>query len=712
MRISVLIIGFAYCFLFSACGKKQPQKAENAVPPLAKKVVHEFEEHGNHRTDDYFWLSDPKDTAVLALIDAENSYVDKMLAHTKGLQNTLFEEIISKQESKREELPIKKNGYWHYRRYQANQDYPLVCRKKDSWSGAEEVILNVPELAKKYNHFELADVSYSPDNNYVAYLVDSTGERRHVLYIKNLITGAILTEKIPNTASQALEWSNDSKHLFYVVVDETVRGYKVMDHTLGMDTKTDKAIYEEKDKSFVLAISKSKSQKYIFIGSYSNTTYEFRYFDANKSEEIPKIVQPRQRNLLYVVNHYEGEEFFIQNNNNAQNFKLSKAPLSSPSIGNWKDVVPHSDSSLMENFEVLKNYIIIQDKVKGLNKIRILNREENIWQEIDLGEEAYVAEMSIADYDNFALDSIRFNYQSLSTPPSTFNYEIKTRAKMILQQEKVSGYNISKYESKRIFIKVRDSVEVPLSIVYRKDLFMNNGSNPLLLYAYGSYGISVDPHFQSDLISLLDRGFVYCIAHVRGGQELGRKWYEDGKLMKKKNSFNDYVDCAEYLVNQRFTSSERLFGFGSSAGGMLTAAAINQRPDLFRGVVAELPWTDVVTDMLNESLPLTTLEYDEWGNPKQKVAYDYMLSWSPYDNVKPANYPAIFAFANLNDSQVPYYSPAKWVQKLRVNNTGKNPILFRCDKSARISSGAGRFEISRLTALQYAFMLDLIGKNE
>ncbi len=712
MRIYTIIIGFACCFIVSACRDKPPQKAENIAPPIAKKETKVFEEHGNRRFDDYFWMLNPQDSAVMALLDAENVYASKMLAHTEGLQNVLFKEIMDKQELQKKDIPIKKNGYWYYNRYEPNQAFPLVCRKKETWSGAEEVLLNVPELAKKHAHFELSDVVVSPDNNFVAYLVDTTGERRHVLYIKNLSTGEFLPEKIPNAASQALEWTNDSKHLFYVDLDETVRGYKVMRHTLGLDLKTDKTIYEEKDKSYVLALNKSKSRQFIFIGAYSNTTNEFRFFDANKTDDAPKLIQARQRNLLYDVNHYEGNEFFIQNNDNAPNFKLSKAPLSNPIRTNWKDVVPHSDSSLLEDFAVLKNYIVIQDKVKGLNKIRIFNREDKTWQEIDLGEEAYVAEMSLADLDNFALDSIRFNYQSLSTPPSTYSYDIKTKSKKILHQTLVSGYNISKYESKRIWITVRDSVKVPLSIVYRKDLFLNNGANPLILYAYGSYGISVDPHFQSDLISMLDRGFVYCIAHVRGGQELGRKWYEDGKLLKKKNSFNDYVDCAEFLVRQRFTSTDRLFAYGSSAGGMLVAAAMNMRPELFKGVVAELPWTDVVSDMLDESLPLTTLEYDEWGNPKEKTAYDYMLTWSPYDNVKPANYPAVFAFANLNDSQVPYYSAAKWVQKLRVNNKGKNPILFHCDKAARISSGAGRFELSRLSAMQFAFMLDLLGKGE
>ena len=712
MRFYTLIFGFACCFLLSSCRDKIAKKAENVIPPTAKKEQKVFEEHGNRRLDDYFWLSNPQDSAVIALLDAENDYTAKMLAHTEGLQKKLFKEITDKQEQQKDELPTKRNGYWYYNRYEPKQAFPLVCRKKETWNASEEVILNLPELAKKYSHFELSDVVVSPDNNFVAFLVDTTGERRHILQIKNIVSGEFLAEKITNTAAQALEWTNDSKHLFYVVVDETVRAYKVLRHTLGSDVNTDKTIFEEKDKSYVVALSKSRSRQFIFIGSYSNSANEFRFFDANKADDVPKLVQTRQKNLIYDVNHYEGEMFFIQNNIQAPNFKLSTAPLSKPNMANWKDIVPHSDSSLMENFEVLKDYIIVQDKVKGLNKIRIMNREDKTWQDIDLGDEAYMAEMSLSDFDNYSMDSIRYNYQSLSTPPSTFSYNIKTKSKTILYQVVVAGYNISKYESKRIWITGRDSVKIPLSIVYRKDLLLKNGANPMILYAYGSYGISIDPHFQSDLISMLDRGFVYCIAHVRGGQELGRKWYEDGKLQKKKNSFNDYVDCAEYLVRQRFTSTDRLFAYGASAGGMLVAAAINMRPELFKGVIAELPWTDVLSDMLDETLPLTTLEYGEWGNPNDKNDYEYMLSWSPYDNVKPANYPAVFAFANLADSQVPYYSPTKWVQKLRANNTGKNPILLHCDKTARISSGAGRFELSRLVAMQFAFMLDVLGKSE
>jgi oligopeptidase B len=424
-----------------------------------------------------------------------------------------------------------------------------------------------------------------------------------------------------------------------------------------------------------------------------------------------KIVQPRKKDLIYSVNHFEGDSFFIHNNLDAKNFKLSIAPIKNSQFGKWKDVVKHSDSSLLEKYEVLKNYILLQDKTQGLNKIRVINRTTNLLQNVDFGEEVYEANLYIGDEDNYASDSLRYNYESLTTPNSVFHYDIPSKNKTILKQEKIAAYNISKYEAKRIWVTSRDSVQIPLSIVYRKDLFKQDGSNPLFLYAYGSYGISTSADFDQTIVSLLDRGFVYAIAHIRGGQELSRKWYDDGKLLKKKNTFNDFVDAAEYLVKDKFTASDKLFANGGSAGGMLMGAVINQKPELWRGVIAEVPWMDVITDMFNDKLPLTTLEYDEWGNPNKKEYYDYMLSWSPYDNVKSVNYPAILATGGLNDTQVPYYSPAKWVARIREMNTGKNPILFKCNMDAGHSGQSGRFDRFKLTAQKYAFMLDLIGQK-
>jgi oligopeptidase B len=528
------------------------------------------------------------------------------------------------------------------------------------------------------------------------------------LYIKDLRSNSLLKETLTNVATDGLVWSNNGKYLFYVINDPTVRGYKVMRHTLGTDPKMDPSVFEEKDNTFNVSINKSNSKKYVLIASNSTTTSETRYLDADADNLTTKIVQPRQKDLIYAVSHYEGDTFFIHNNHQARNFKLSTATVKNSGLSNWKDLVPHSDSSLLEGFEILKKYVLLQDKTNGLNKIRVKNRETGLLQDVDFGEEVYEANLYLGDEDNYASDSLRYTYQSLTTPNSVFHYDIPSKTKTILKQDKVAGYNISKYEAKRVWVKSRDSVLVPLSIVYRKDLFKHDGSNPLYIYAYGSYGASTSPNFNQSVVSLLDRGFVYCIAHIRGGQELGRKWYEDGKLLKKKNTFNDFVDAAEYLVKDKYTASDKLFANGGSAGGMLMGAVINQKPELWRGVIAEVPWMDVITDMFNDKLPLTTLEYDEWGNPNKKEYYDYMLSWSPYDNVKRANYPAIFATGGLNDTQVPYFSPAKWVARVRENNVGKNSILFKCNMEAGHGGQSGRFDRFKLTAMKYAFMLDLL----
>jgi oligopeptidase B len=418
------------------------------------------------------------------------------------------------------------------------------------------------------------------------------------------------------------------------------------------------------------------------------------------------MIQPRQKDLLYSVDAYEGNIFHILTNRDAKNFKLVTAPIASPSLPNWKDLIPHKDSALLENVEVLRNYIVSQFRSKGLTEIHVTDRKANITHRVDFGEDAYVAYMSTAT-DAYDSDSIRYNYQSLTTPAADYKYDLATKQKTKLKQVKVGGgYDQSKYETKRLWAKATDGSMIPISVVYKKKSLKKDGSNPLLLYAYGSYGYSTDPEFYSPVISLLDRDFVFAIAHVRGGQEMGRQWYEDGKLMKKKNTFTDFIDCGQFLVNEKYTSPNRLFAEGGSAGGMLMGAITNMRPELFRGIIAHVPWMDVITDMYNPDLPLTTLEYDEWGDPRNKDVYDYMLSWSPYDNVTKKNYPSIFATAGLNDTQVSYFSPAKWVQKVRENNTGNNPVLFKVNMGAGHSGESGRFESQKLTAQVYAFMID------
>jgi oligopeptidase B len=716
MRIifkTALVLTFSLSFLLISCNKKEnPKRVENLKAPVAQKIIKEFDEFGKKRLDEYFWMNNPQDSNILNILKSENEYTSKMMAHTEGLQQKLFDEMVKRVEQSALSVPVKQNGYWYYNRFEMGKEYPFLCRKKMDWSATEEVLLNVSELAQSHKIFRLFEKEVNPSNNLLAYLVDTSGDRRNMLYIKDLSNGKLLADEISDVAYGGLVWSNDGKSIIYILNDKTVRGYKIMLHTLGNDVSTDKNLMTENDNTYGLSIYKSQSKKYIFIYSHSTTTDEILYLDADDLTQPLKVFLPRQKNLEYRVNHFQDSFFYIYNNSKAKNFKLSKAAVNKTNLKDWIDVVPHSDSSFLTDYIVLKNNIVIQDKIGGLNKIRVIDRVNNTMDNVDFGEEAYVSDMYLGDEDNFEIDSIRYNYASLTTPNSVFRYDFKTKAKTILKQDKVSGYNISEFETKRVWAKSRDSVDIPLSIVYKKQLFKKDGTNPLLLYAYGSYGFSSEPYFRQDIISLLDRGFVFVIAHVRGGQELGRDWYENGKLLKKKNTFNDFIDAAECLIAEKYTKSRRLFAMGGSAGGMLMGAVINQKPYLWKGVIAEVPWMDVVTDMYNTDLPLTTLEFEEWGDPRIKEFHDYMLSWSPYDNVEKAYYPAILATGSLNDTQVPYYSPAKWVQRVRAHNTGKNPIIFKCNMDAGHGGQSGRFDRFHLISLKYAFILDCLGMNE
>ncbi|MDX2045147.1 MAG: S9 family peptidase [Chitinophagaceae bacterium] len=698
------------CAILFACNTSTDKQA-GLIAPVAKKQSKEFTEHGNTRTDDYFWLSNPADSNVINHLKSENAYTEATMKHTDGLQKKLYDELVARIEQKYESLPTKENGYWYYSRYDEDKQYPYYCRKKETTSAPEEIYMDVNEMAKGHQIYLVRGRAASRDNNWMAYAIDTNGSRRSVSYFKNLVTKELSPESIPNT-SGSFAWANDHKTVYYTTNDHTVRSYKVMRHVVGTDPKNDEEIYTEKDSTYVVYLSPSKDNRYIFIYISSTTTAEARYLDANNPRASAVVIQPRQRDLLYYPSYYEGDVFYIYNNKDAKNFKLSKTAVAKPGIPGWTDVIPASDTALLENAEVLKDYIVAQQKINGLTQIKVINRKDNSSYYVNFGENAYVANMSTAT-DAYELDSIRYNYTSLTTPGTDYSSNLATKQKTQLKQQKVGGgFDASKYETQRIWARATDGKMVPVSIVYRKDGFKKDGSSPMLLYSYGSYGSNSDPYFNSSVISLLDRGFVYGIAHIRGGQEMGRAWYEDGKLLKKKNTFTDFVDCAQLLVNEKYTSADKLFANGVSAGGMLMGAITNLRPDLFKGILAEVPWMDVITDMFNPDLPLTTTEYDEWGDPHKKEYYDYMLSWSPYDNVKKTAYPAIFATGGLNDTQVPYYSPAKWVQRIRENNTGSNPVLFKCNMGAGHGGESGRFERQKLTALKYAFILDQLGKKE
>ncbi|HUS00338.1 MAG TPA: S9 family peptidase [Chitinophagaceae bacterium] len=678
---------------------------------VSKKGPKIFKEHGRQRTDDYYWMNYPSDTNVINHLKAENAYVDGYMKHTADLQKKIYDELIARIPGRDESLPTKRNGYWYYTRFEEGKQYPYYVRKKGVVTEKEQIVLDVPSMAKGHQIYLVRGYNISPDNNYLAYAIDTLGDRRSTIYFRNISTGKDDAKMISTTSGNSV-WANDNKTLYYVLNDHTVRAHKVMRHVLGTDPKTDKEIYTEKDSTYSVGLRKTKNKRYIFIGSGSTNTIEYRYLDADNPSLAPVLIQARRQGLEYEPDYYEGNVFHIHTNKDAKNFKIVTAPIANPSANNWQDLVPHSPKALVQDYDIFKNYYVVQTKENGLTQIKVYDRKNKTWSSINFGQDAYVASMSIPT-DDYALDSIRYNFTSLVTPAATYAYNLNTKKKKLLKQQKVGdSYNPALYETKRLWATGREGTKIPLSIVYRKDKFKKDGSNPLLLYAYGSYGANSDPNFNSSVISLLDRGISFAIAHIRGGQEMGREWYEAGRVLTKKNTFNDFIDAAQFLVNEKYTAQDKLFANGGSAGGMLMGAVTNMRPDLFRGIIAEVPWMDVISDSFDPTIPLVTLEYEQWGDPNNKEHYEYLLSWSPLDNVKPAKYPAILATGGLHDTQVPYSSPAKWVAKVRENNLGTNPVLFRVEMGAGHGGQSGRFERQRLTALKYAFILDQLGWKE
>jgi oligopeptidase B len=697
--------------LFIGCQQAPAEEATttSSEAPRAKKVAHTFTEFDQTREDPYFWLSNPKDPEVIEILEAENAFVESSLEHTKGLQDEIYNELISRIEKKFESLPTKNNGYWYYTRYEEDGEYPFYCRKKENLEAEEEIILDVNQMAEGYEVYRLGQYFVSPDNQLVAYLVDTSGDRRNTLFFKDLRTGELLPDQV-NNVSYGGAWAADNKTFFYTLTDNTVRTNRVVRHILGSLNTEDVEIYNEPDSTFSAYVYRSDDDRYILVGSGSTTTSEAWFLPADQPTKELTVVQPRKEGLEYSVDSYTGNEFHIRHNHQAKNFMISTASVSNPGMSNWKPLIPHREDVYVSYFTVLEKYLVVQERSRALDKVHVINRESGEEHYLDFGEEVYTASM-YTPTDEFDAEVIRYNYQSPTTPRATFSYNLTTREKEMLKQVQVGGgFNSDLYETRRVWVKARDGVEVPLSLVYHKEKYQQDGTNPCLLYSYGSYGSSSMPYFRSNVVSLLDRGFVFAIAHIRGGQEMGRQWYEDGKLLNKKNTFNDFVDCAQYMVDEKYTYTEGLFAMGGSAGGMLMGAIVNMRPDLFKGIIAYVPWMDVITDMFNTELPLTTLEYDEWGDPNEKEYYDYMLSWSPYDNMKEADYPAIFATGGVNDTQVPYYSPAKWVQKARDLNTGDEPILFKVDMGAGHGGVSGRFKSQEKTAQIYSFILDQVGE--
>ena len=703
-----LILFCWVCAIFASSYLKiNAQSMQNDISaPKAKIIPKTLKKHKETRIDNYFWLNDRENPEVIDYLNQENAYYESMTAHTQNLKESLFEEMKSRIKEDDSSVPYFYNGYFYITRFETGQDYPIFARKKGSLSSDEEILFDCNEMAKGHAYFKLGGLSISPDNKFASFGVDIVGRRIYTIQIKNLETGEILADKIENVTGASV-WANDNNTIFYVRQDQvTLRADKVFRHKLNTSSENDVLVYDEVDDTFNVSISKEKSKKYIVIGSGSTLTTEYRILNSDNPDGEFTVFQPRVRGLEYSISHYEDSFYVLTNKDKATNFKLMKTPESKTGKKNWVDLIPHREDVLLEDIEIFKNYLVVEERSNGLNHIRIMpwNGEPDYY--LPFGSETYNAYTTTnVDFDT---DILRYSYQSLATPSSVIDFNMKTKTKEILKEQQVLGGKFDKenYIEERVWATARDGVKVPISMVYRKGL-EKNGKNPLLLYAYGSYGITMDTYFSSTRLSLLDRGFVYAIAHIRGGEDLGRQWYEDGKLLKKKNTFTDFIDCSKFVIDQKYTSPEHLYAEGGSAGGLLMGVIVNEAPELYNGVIAQVPFVDVITTMLDDSIPLTTGEYDEWGNPNNKKYYDYMLSYSPYDNVKAQEYPNMYVSTGLHDSQVQYWEPAKWVAKLRDLKTNNKLLFLDTNMDAGHGGASGRFEALKDLAKEFSFLLDL-----
>ena len=690
------------------------------MPPVAEKEPKQMVTHGDTTVDNYFWmrLSDEQKNAkkpdaqtqrVLDYLNAENDYREKMMLHTDSFQNRLFEEIKGRIKQTDMSVPYKENGYFYITRYEEGKEYPIHSRKKDNLEAAEEIMLHVNELADGYEYFAIGGRSVSPDNKILAYGEDTVSRRQYTVRFKDLGTGKNMDDIIPNTTG-GIVWANDNKTVFYTKNDAALRSYQIYRHTLGTPVKSDKLVFHEKDETFNTFIYKSKSKKYLILGSSATLSQEYQVLEADNPTGSFRMFQPRERKLEFDISHY-GDKWYIRTNkDDAQNFKIMISPETATTKENWTDLMPYDKNIFIEGIDLFKDHMVISERKDGITQLRIRPWDGKNEHYIAFGEASYATGTGINP--EFETDLLRLDYTSLTTPNTTYDYNVKTKKLELLKQQEVIGnFNAADYVSERQMVKAKDGTLVPLSIVYKKG-YKKDGTRPLLLYAYGSYGYSMDPYFSSARLSLLNRGFGFAIAHIRGGQEMGRQWYEVGKLLKKKNTFTDFIDCGDYLVKEGYVAKDKLFAEGGSAGGLLMGAVMNMKPELWRGIIAGVPFVDVINTMLDESIPLTTGEFDEWGNPKNKEYYDYMKSYSPYDNVEAKTYPATLVTTGYWDSQVQYWEPAKWVAKLREMKTDKNPLLVYCNMDTGHGGASGRFRALRETAMEYAFLLDLAGLGE
>jgi oligopeptidase B len=709
VRLDIVCLALGFGIIAIACSpSKRP--APDLAPPVAKIEPTELEKHGDVRVDNYYWLRERENPEVIDYLEAENAYLDTVFGHAKPLQEELFDEIVGRIKQDDASVPYKKGDYHYFWRYPEGGEYRIYSRRKGSLEADEQVMLDGNKLAEGQDFFSLRGVDVSPEHDVVAYAVDTVGRRKYTVRFRDLTTGEDLADEIAEVTGNG-EWANDNRTYYYTRQDpDTLRWYQIYKHVLGTNSSADVLVYEEPDEEFNTFVTKTKSERYLIIGSAQTLSSEYRYLDADDPDGEFRVFLPREADHEYSIDHH-GDRFLVRTNWQAKNFRLMEAPIGSTSKDDWSEIIGQRDDVFLGNSEVFKDHLVVSERQGGLIQMRIRPWDGGEEHYIEFGEPAYVAYFE----NNPEMDTtvLRYGYESLTTPDSVFDYDMASREKTLLkEQEVLGGFDKTDYKTERLMAEARDGTQVPISLVYRPDMFAGDGSNPLLLYGYGSYGNSMDASFRSDRLSLIDRGFVYAIAHIRGGQEMGRQWYEDGKLLRKMNTFTDFIDCGKHLVAAKYTGSDRMYALGGSAGGLLMGAVTNLAPELFDGVVSAVAFVDVVTTMLDDSIPLTTSEYDEWGNPNEKEYYDYMLSYSPYDQLEAKAYPHLLLTTGLHDSQVQYWEPAKYVAKLRSLKTDDNLLLLKTDMEAGHGGASGRFKRHKDTALMYAFLLDLAGKAE
>ena len=681
---------------------------ETITIPSVKQIPKQLTTHNDTRIDPYFWLNDKENPEVIQYLEAENAYFEKSTKHTKKFQEDLFHEMKSRIKEDSSSVPYKHNGYWYITRYEVGKGYPIYTRKKETLEAPEEILIDCNIEAAEHEYFKIRGLSISPNNKYMAYGEDIVSRRQYKIKIKNLITGEFFDEVIENTTGSST-WANDNKTLFYTLKDEeTLRSHKICKHILEDKVANDVCVYEETDDTFDVFVYKTKSKKFICIGASATLTSEYRFVSADNPHNEFKIFQPRVRGLEYGMAHYNGHFYILTNADNATNFKLMKTSENATELQNWTTLIDHRKETLIEDIDIFKEYLVVSERTNGLNQIRIIRWDQKADYYLPFDNETYTAFSSInVDFDS---EWFRYGYNSLTTPTSIIEFNMRTKQSTLLKEQEVLGGTFDKhnYQSERVWATANDGTKIPMSVIYKKGI-SKDGNNPTLQYAYGSYGHTIDPYFSTTRLSLLDRGFIYVIAHVRGGEYLGRPWYDDGKLLTKKNTFTDFIDCSKFLIENKYTSPQHLYAMGGSAGGLLMGVIANQAPQLYHGIIAAVPFVDVVTTMLDETIPLTTGEYDEWGNPNDKEFYNYIKSYSPYDNVTKQQYPNILVTTGLHDSQVQYWEPAKWVAKLRDYKTDTNKLFLHTNMETGHGGASGRFEALKEIAEEFAFIFDLEG---